>query len=92
MIVEEKISGTLCRLHPDEKDPKYVAQWILSKDGEIKALMVAEGVGLQAFKEFGAWVLRQKRTLKLTTAIVSIAKIAKYRWGFIEMERKDKCQ
>lgn len=87
MIVEEEIAGTLCRLHPDENNPEYVAQWILSEDGEIKALMVLDGAGIQSYKEFGAWVLRQKGPLKLTTAIVSIAKVVG-RWGFKEFVKE----
>ena len=51
--------------------------------------MVTEGAGVQSAKEFGAWVLRQKGPLKLTTAIVSIAKIVG-RWGFKEFVKDKK--
>jgi hypothetical protein len=86
MIIEEKIIGTLCRYHPDPKDPKYTVSWILTDNNEIKGFMMSEiarGFGA----EFAAWVQRQKKPLRVVTAVRSIASIAK-RFGFVELEKK----
>jgi len=86
MIVEEKITGTLCRYHPGSKDPKYTVSWILTDDNEIKGFMMSEiarGFGV----EFAAWVQQQRKPLRVMTAVRSVATMAK-RFGFVELEKK----
>lgn len=85
MIVEERISGTLCRLHPDPDKPDYTAQWILTNDGEIKGLM-SVGAKYGWVKEFGAWCRQQPGPLRLSTAVHGIKLIMK-RFGFTELTR-----
>ncbi len=84
MIVEEKISGTLCRVHSNDVDPKYVAQWFLTDENEIKGLMFAKDADASfVVKEFGAWIQVQKTPIKLSTTIRSIAWIIRH-FGFKE--------
>ena len=86
MIVEEKITGTLCRFHPDEAEPEYTATWILTDDGEIKAFTMVK-ISRKFGPEFAAWVQAQKRPLKVITAIRSIHNILK-RFDFIELVKE----
>jgi len=86
MVIEERVNGTLCRVHLDEQSAHYSAQWILSDNGEIQGLMIIDNAGA-VFKEFGAWVQVQVKPLRLKTSIRSVRNIVK-RFGFVEMERK----
>ena len=86
MIVEEKITGTLCRFHPDESDPEYTASWIVTDLGEIKGFSMTK-INRKFGPEFAAWVQAQNRPLKVVTAIRGIHNILK-RFNFIELVKE----
>lgn len=85
MIVSEKITGTLYRLHLDGNNPLPDAQWFLTSEGHIKGLLIRQRATLKALREFQSWLSRHN-VIGFDTAVESVEKVSKL-WGFKRMEK-----